>query len=266
MDALFKRGVLVQIKVGQWSMEVNLDAEDIDKQESEIPGFARLGFKRLFPKETRNTFSRISGKARSITSRYGFDFFLTGAYFVPNDSLERLLPQLEALQMEYYTAVEGFLYRYDDAKVSFLNEYPEHRANLAPFYPSVDTLRSKFFFNVWCYQMASSPAIPVGEFGGVSNDTYVGWATDAVNSLRDEAREVAKAIGIVSTEGSLDGRNLRRVTNLVDRLAKLDLLEDADLLKAARRLTTDQTGKAVKSLVSAAKRVTNTRVRKLLLD
>lgn len=266
MDALFKRGVLVQIRVGQWSMEVNLDARDIDKADHDIPDFVRLGFKRLFPKNVRNVFSRISGRARTITNRTGYDFFLSGAYFVPNNALEALLPQLEALQMEYYTAVDGFLYRYEDAKVSFLNEYPAHRANLAPFYPDVEELREKFFFNVWCYQMASASAVPVGQFGAVSDESYVGWATDAVNSLRTEAKDVAAAIGTAVREGTLDGRNLRRVGTLVSRLSNLDLMEDKDLLRAAERLADDQSGKALKSLVSAAKAVPNSRVRKLLLD
>ncbi len=266
MDSLFRRGVLVQIKVGQWSMEANLDSEDVGLTDSEIPDFVRLGFKRLFPRETRNTFSRISGRARSITNRFGFDFFLTGAYFVPNDSLEELLPQLETAQVEFYGEVEKFLARYDDARASFLNENPEHRASLAPFYPPENTLRRKFFFNVWCYQMAASPAIPVGEFGSISDESYVGWATDAVNSLRQEAKDVASSIGVAVTEGTLDGRNLRRVSKLIERLSKLDLMGDRDLLRAAERLTTDQTSRAIKGLVSAAKTVTNTRMRKLLLD
>lgn len=266
MDALFQRGVLVQIRSSMWSMEVNLDARDIDVNDSDLPDFVRLGYKRLFPKDTRNVFSRISGRSRAQADRYGFGFFLTGAYFVPNDALGALLPQLEASQLEYMNAVEEFLYKYEAAKVSFLNTYPDHRAHLAPFYPSVDELRSKFSFNVWCYRMGSSPAVPIGQFGSISEDDYITWATSAVNELRDEARVVARDIGKAIGNDELNGRNLRKVKSLVDRLATMDLLEDQDLLRAAKNLQTSQTGNAAKALASKAKAVTNVRVRKLLLD
>lgn len=265
MKALWERGVLVQIRSGMWSMEASLGANDIDKSESEIPDFVHLGYKRLFPKEVKNAFTRISTRARALSNRYGFDFFLTGAYFVPNSALETLLPLLEEAQTDFYKEVESFTDKYDNSMASFLNAYPDHRDRLAPFYPSVEEVRSRFYMNVWCYRV-TSPGIPIGEFASLSDDVYVNWATDAVNILRKEAVEVANSIGKYIEDDNLNGRSLRKVTTLIERLASLDLVGDKELLDAARKVSSLQTLESTRVLRKAASKVPATMVRKLILD
>ena len=263
MNALWERGTLVQIRSGMWSMETSLDAEDIDKQDDEIPNFVNLGSKRLFPKDVRNRFTRIPTRARSMTNRFGFDFFLTGAYFVPNSALEGLLPELEKLQTQFYEEVETFTQRYDTARISFLNEYPDHRGKLEPYYPPVEDVRSRFYMNVWCYKVTSS-AIPVGQFAELNDDIYVNWATDAVNSLRQEAIGVANDISKSIRDDTLTGKNLQKVNTLIKRLVSLDLVEDSDLVKAARNVSIDRSLNATDALKIAAAPVSVARIRKLL--
>lgn len=265
MNTLFERGILVQIKSGMWSMEASLAPKDIDIQDKDLPDFVHLGYKRLFPKEVKNRFTAITARVRTLTNRYGFDFFLTGAYFVPNSSLDNLLPELERAQVEFYKEVESFTEKYNKAKVSYLNAYPEHRAHLAPYYPDVEVVRSKFFMNIWCYKV-DSPGVPVGQFAEMNDEVYVDWATDAVNGLRQEAIEVADSIGKSILDDTLNGRNLRKVKTLIDRLAALDLVGDQDLLKAARTVASEQSMEATRVLKKAAASVSTTRIRKLILD
>ena len=265
MNSLWNLGTLVQIQSGIWSMEASLKPDDIGKSPSEIPDFVRLGFKRLFPKEAKNAFSSIANKARSTASRYGFDFFLTGAYFVPNGALEALRPVLETAQTDFNKVTDAFIYKYDNAKASFLNQYPDHRANLVPFYPNVEELRSKFYLNIYCYQIGSG-ATDLGAFGGITDDAYIDWATAAVNTLRTEAIDVASAISKAVEDGGLDGRNLRRVFTLVERLSKLDLMNDEKLAAAARAVASNASVKTATGLIKAAKAVPQASIRKLLLS
>lgn len=265
MNLLWEKGVLLQIQSSAWSMEALLNAVDLDKNDNDIPNFVRLGSKRLFPKERRNSFNRLIQRMRSNANRFGFNFFLNGAYFVPNQALEELLILCEKTELEFYVEVESFLESYETEKIAFLNEYPEHRANLAPFYPDVDEVRTKFSLNIWCYQI-SSAAIPMGEFGSITDDAYVEWATSAVNSLRAEAVEVAQYIGDAVTNDSLDGRNLRKVASLIERLSVLDLMEDTTLLQAARQLASNPTVNAVNTLKKAATPIPAINLRRLILD
>ena len=192
-DGIWKLGSLVQIKSGMWSMEASLEAKDIEKDEKDIPEFMRLGYKRLFPKEVRNKFTSIVSGARNQSSRFGFDFFLTGAYFVPNTALEGLLPILSVASEEFNTTVDSFLDKYDKEKIAFLNTFPEHRKNLEPYYPDVEVIKDKFYFSVWCYSI-SSPAMSIGEFAQLTYKDYEVWATSALNDLRQEATDVADVI------------------------------------------------------------------------
>ena len=46
-QGLWRKGVLVQIQGGVWSMETRLTADDLNMGVNQVPGFALLGKKRL---------------------------------------------------------------------------------------------------------------------------------------------------------------------------------------------------------------------------
>jgi len=62
---LWRKGVLVQIQGGVWSMETRLTADDLNMGVNQIPGFATLGKKRLLDPKYKNQFLNIVGKARA---------------------------------------------------------------------------------------------------------------------------------------------------------------------------------------------------------
>ena len=69
---LWRKGVLVQIQGGVWSMEARLTADDLNMGANQIPGFATLGKKRLLDPKYKNQFLNIVGKARAAAERLGF--------------------------------------------------------------------------------------------------------------------------------------------------------------------------------------------------
>ena len=265
MEKLWNMGTLVQIQASVWSMETHLEAEDIEKDKREIPDFVRLGYKRLFSKEVKNNFNRIVGKARNTARRQGFDFFLTGAYFVPNSTLPDVLSTLNTLQPEFRRTVDSFIERYDMERDSFLNKYPTYRSNLVPFYPTKEEVRNKFGFNVYCYKISSS-AMTTDEALFLSQNVYVDWATQALNQLRKEARNVVLTLEKEIGDNTLDGRSVRRVQTLVRRLADLDLSKDTELLGAAKAVALGPTLQNLSQLQAKASDLPPIRIRKLLFD
>jgi len=264
MEKLWTLGNLVQIQASVWSMQANLEAKDIEIEQGDIPDFVRLGYKRLFSKETKNAFNRIVSGARSTTLRYGFDFFLTGAYFVPNSTILTVMSALKESKAGFDNEVASFIKRYEKERDAFINRYPEHRATLAPFYPPKDLVQSKFGFKTYCYKI-SSTQFTADE---VTSDEilYMDWATNTLNQLRQEARTVADSLKVAIADDSLDGRSVRKIATLVGRLVNLDFIQDVDLLNAAKAVALGPTTENLSQLKKMATDIPAIRVRKLLFD
>ena len=99
-----------------------------------------------------------------------------------------------------------------------------------------------------------------------ADDMYLNWAMDSMNMLRSEARDVANAVQKANADGSLDGRTMRRVQTLIDRLQNMDLLEDSSLRGAALALATDVSSETAEALKEAATDVGLGQIRAILLD
>ena len=260
---LWRKGVLVQIQGGVWSMETRLTADDLNMGRNQIPGFATLGKKRLLDPKYKNQFLNIVGKARAAAERLGFGFVLTGSYFVPFGNFDRLKEVIDKQQRNFDGLVDRFINSYTDRRAEFLEQYQEHWEKLDPYYPSPEYVRSKFSMRA-IYYVASMSGTVSGEDG--ADDMYVQWAMDSMNGLRSEAREVADTIRKSVVDGNLDGRTMRRVQTLIDRLENMDMLEDVSLRNAALALANDATSANADALTKVAKDVDMDAVRAILLD
>jgi hypothetical protein len=262
-QGLWRKGVLVQIQGGVWSMETRLTADDLNIGIHQIPGFATLGKKRLLDSKHKNEFLNIIGKARSAAERLGFNFVLTGSYFVPFGNFERLKEVITEQQTEFYRLADRFIDNYTERRTEYLEKYAEYWEKLDPFYPAPESVRNSFRFNA-IYYVASMSGV-VSEAGN-ADDMYLNWAVDAMNSLRSESREVAGAVEKAVDDGTLDGRTMRRVQTLIDRLQNMDMLEDTALRGAALALAADASMDTATALKNAATDVEIGSVRAILLD
>jgi len=262
-QGLWRKGVLVQIQGGVWSMEARLQPSDLNIPDEEIPGFALLGKKRLLEPKYKNQFLNIIGKARSAAERLGFNFVLTGSYFVPFGNFERLKEIVSARQKDFYREADFFVASYADRREEYLDQYPQYRERLVPYYPEPEIVRSTFKFNA-IYYVASMSGVVSAE--GNADDMYLSWAVEAMNTLRSEARDVADAVKKATSDGTLDGRTMRRVQTLIDRLQNMDMLEDSTLRGAALSLANDATVVTAEALQAAAVDVRPGAVRAILLD
>ena len=263
VQGLWRKGVLVQIQGGVWSMETRLTADDWIMGVNEVPGFALLGKKRLLDAKYKNEFLNIIGKARSAAERLGFGFVLTGSYFVPFGNFDRLKAVIERQQETFDLKVSRFIEGYTERRAEYLEQYAEYWDKLDPYYPEPEYVRSKFSMQAIYYVASMSGTMTAT---GNSDDLYLKWVVDSMNGLRSEAREVASTIRKATSEGNLDGRTMRRVQTLIDRLQNMDMLEDPNLRNAALALAADASIGNAAALEAAATDVGVESVRAILLD
>ena len=262
-QGIWKKGILVQIQGGVWSMEAKLQASDIGKESTDIPEFVFLGKKRLFSTKEKNRFLNIVSRARNAAERSGFPFFITGSFFVPFANYDRVKDSVEAERVKFFRLVDEFIERYDERRSEFLETHDSHRALLETHYPDPESVRNMFKFNV-VYYMASLSGGITGDASGEA--LYLQWAIESMNSLREEARVVSDAIREASVGQNLDGRTMRRVQTLVDRLTNMDLMGDTKLRDAALALSVSPTPERAIALKQVATDVTEDDVRAILLD
>lgn len=262
-QGLWRKGVLVQIQGGVWSMETKLTADDLNLISGEVPEFATLGKKKLLDSKHKNDFLSVIGKARSGAERFGFPFVLTGSYFVPFGNFDRLKKLVEEQQIEFSRKVDSFINRYSEYRAEYLERFSQYREKLETYYPEPEYVRSKFTMNA-IYYVASMSGVLSNT--GDSDSMYLEWAVNSMNGLRSEARDVADVIRKANSGGNLDGRTMRRVQTLIDRLQNMDMLEDSSLRNAALNLAADATTVNADALEAAAKDVPVSSVRSLLLD
>ena len=262
-QGLWRKGVLVQIQGGDWSMEARLTADDLNMGANQVPGFALLGKKRLLDAKYKNEFLNIIGKARSAAERLGFGFVLTGSYFVPFGNFDRLKAVIERQQETFDLKVSRFIEGYTERRAEYLEQYSEYWDKLDPYYPEPEYVRSKFSMQAIYYVASMSGTMTAT---GNSDDLYLKWVVDSMNGLRSEAREVASTIRKATSEGNLDGRTMRRVQTLIDRLQNMDMLEDPNLRNAALALAADASIGNAAALEAAATDVEVESVRAILLD
>ena len=263
---LWEKGVLMHVRSGVWSMEARLDAEDIGIT-GDVPDFVTLGYKKLFDKSSRNEFSRIVSNARTALQRYGFNFLLVGSHYIPKESAPVLVPTLKKCREEFYLAVDRFVDEYEDRRELFLAQYESWRDRLEPHYPDEDAVREKFYFDVYSYTIMSTPSYVTfdGLLESLNEDVYLDWATGTANDLRKEARGVADSLATAIADGTLDGRRMRRVRTLVDRIASMDLANDMRLQVAATRALEQPSTASFKSLKDAAGDIDRTVMRQVIL-
>jgi predicted nucleic acid-binding protein len=262
-QGLWKKGVLVQLQGGVWSMEARLQADDLNMDSGSIPEFATLGKKRLLDAKHKNEFLGIINKARGAAERLGFRFLLTGSYFIPFSNFDRFRELVDSMQKDFYRRADSFVETYSEKRVEYLERYAAYWDRLEPYYPEPAVVRGKFRFSAIYYAATMSSVISPD---AAAEDIYLTWAVQAMNILRSEARDVATAITKATVDGTLDGKTMRRVQTLIDRLQNMDMLEDSTLRGAALALAADANLNTADALQAAAVDVRPGSVRAILLD
>jgi len=264
INKIWNKGVLCQIQSSVWSMEVRLVPKDLNMNNEEIPTFMKLGTKRLLPQSVRDEFNKHIWNAKSSAKKYGIPYFISNSFFIPFGNMDQLSERINKERTAFYERLENFLTRYAPLRESYLEENDSYRHILEEHYPTPEVIRSKFKFNV-VYYAASISDVSLGDIGS-AEEVYLEWVVGAANSLRKEARNVADSVAKRIADGTNNGKTMRPVQTLLDRIQKMDLLPDDDLLKATNALANNATRSTAEELKKIAKDVNPLYVRKVLLD
>ena len=264
MNKIWDKGVLCQIQSSVWSMEVRLEPKDLNMNSEEVPTFMRLGTKRLLPQRVRDEFNKHIWNAKSSAKKYGIQYFISNSFFIPFGNMDRLTERINKERTAFYERLENFLTRYAPLRESYLEENDSYRHILEEHYPTSEVIRSKFKFNV-VYYAASISDVSLGDIGS-AEEVYLEWAVGAANTLREEARDVADRVAKRIADGTDNGKTMRPVQTLLDRIQKMDLLGEDSLLNATKALANNPTRGTAQDLKKAATKVDPLYVRKVLLD
>ena len=266
LGGIWNKGILCRIQGGIWSMEARLDPGDLNIRGEELPDFVKLGSKRLLPDKVKHNFLNTIGRARNAADRYGFPFFIGGTSFIPFENFDLLKEAVEKERTNFFRYVDEFISKYEVLRNEYLEAYSLHANSLAMHYPDVDFVRSRFKFET-IYYAANIGSVMGAE--GTAEEMYLSWAVNSMNTLRAEARQIADKIIEADANGKLDGRNMRSVQVLRDRVSAKDLLEDPDLKRAVLALSVSSPEgmkETANQLKTAAKDVNPTFVRRILID
>jgi len=266
LGGIWNKGILCRIQGGIWSMEARLDPGDLNMRGEELPDFVKLGSKRLLPSKVKHRFLNTIGRARNAADRYGFPFFIGGTSFIPFENFDLLKEAIEKERTIFFQHVDDFINKYEVLRNEYLEMYSQHANSLSMHYPDVDYVRSKFKFET-IYYAANIGSVMGAD--GTAEDMYLSWAVNSMNTLRAEARQIADKIIEASDQGKLDGRKMRPVQGLRDKVSAMDLLEDADLKRAVLALSVSSPEgmkETANKLKTAARDVNPMFVRRVLID
>lgn len=159
LERIFQDGVLVDLNIGYWTATRRNTFEDLGLKPGGVPDFVvGLGTKRLIPKEMADSWQKIASASRYIIERRSFVFPVGQARFVPIDALPQIEEDLNAKKAEFEKASAALLDgdNYTKVRDAMLKEFPEHAAALSRLYPTVEVVRSTFYF-VWSVFNVSLP-------------------------------------------------------------------------------------------------------------
>jgi len=179
ISSIFTHGNLIDVNVGIWTAERQLQSEDLGLKDTDVSEAFNLGSKKLVPPEKVAEFRHLDYKIRNTLQRYSFAFAFGQARFVPKtvfadfvaeadavikefdnlaDAFEKAYPQYKLDMRKFY--VEAANSAYDRARQlcgfsqdrdEFINAFLER---VDKFYPPVEKIRQKFHMEYVVFQVA----------------------------------------------------------------------------------------------------------------
>lgn len=242
----FDEIVAIQLAVRSWPGQVKLSAEDLGLEEADVPEIFRLGNKRLYPDEWRQSFAHISNKARNYLHDCSYPFVVESVRAMPKMLLTRVVERLEQLKIEYLAKAEAFVDRYETIQEEWRERYPDVWPRLAPYYPSKDRLRRKFdlywsVFEIKGAQVTEGSAPEVMEAYEQARAElqarYQEMVEEAVVYLRKKVLEVVTNLSSRLKEGRIVRNDtLESVRNVEGWFKDLNIFGDVQVEESLARL------------------------------
>jgi len=141
---VLSRLVVVQLDTRIWSARKKLTPLDLGGADLPPEDLASLGSKRICNPEDLKSFSTLKARAVTLLEKHGIRF-LSG-FAVPEDKLDDINVELEAIQLEFDRSKEDFLQRYDQSVQEWISRHPQWSGIIANSTVSESHVRSKLGF------------------------------------------------------------------------------------------------------------------------
>jgi hypothetical protein len=220
----FEELVAIQLAVRSWPGQAKLSAEDLGLKEDEVPEIFRLGNKRLYPEEWRQTFNQLAGKARSYLNDHSFPFIVEYVRAIPKRNLAKVVERLEELKAEYLAKADEFVQHYEAIQDHWREKYSDIWPRLAPHYPTKSQLRRKFDY-FWSVFELKGAEVKEG-----SAPEIIAAYEQARTDLQERYQEMVEEAVVY-----LRKKVLEVVTNLSGRLKEGRIVRN-DTLESVRRI------------------------------
>lgn len=251
---LFSLGVLINLRIRQWSGRKMITRSDLIKvgydPDKLPPDICNLGRKLLVSKSELQAFTQIEQRARKVLERWSVPFNVTSAHFVPTKMLPTVEQQIKELKDEFFKRADSFITRFDDLVGTVKENHHEFWEKcLKGLYPSnPQALRSKFQFDWYTFKIAGIDSIQEIEFDIKTNDSIhskineeVGkFVEEYVGAMRGEtirfcdlmtARVSGRPYGDETDSKKLTPKSLSCFRNYLDRFHQMNVFGDREIEK-----------------------------------
>ncbi len=247
---LYKLGMLFVVKCRYWTCRAGNDANELEltADRIEAKALASFGSKDLLdPAKTRKVFQQLEKKARHTLEKHSRPFAAANAHFVPWNSVETVIGELEALKIEFNVAVSQFIADYPCLHQDWQNKHPEIPDGC---YPLALGLPEKFSLSWHAFKVTGAPDLTAVEDIEMEieqrrvHDQQVKlmetnleeecqqFVEQYVLGFRKEVAEFCNQV--ISAKGQVHGKTLNAIRDRIDKFHSMNVFGDAD---AASKLT-----------------------------
>jgi len=216
---------LVSLHCPIWTGTKRLRSDDIELgQGGKLPPeqVATLGSKRIIDPTELAVFRMFKSRAEHVCEAVGVRF-LRG-YAVPREKTEAVSQSLDGIAVEFGSARDKFLARYDQAVESWVRQYPEFEMQLRKELTPVGYVAKRLGFEYAVYRISATAAV-IGHLG----DQAGRMGSQLLHEVAVEANELYR-MSFAGTPGSgrsASRRTVRPIRRMREKLAGLAFLDNA---------------------------------------
>lgn len=277
-STVLKDVAMVMLNISVWSGAKKLEPSDfinVDVHDLPSSRVASYGIKHLIEKERLQPFKTIRGQAERICSRYGTR--LLGGYAIPQECVDAVGIEVQALCAKFEDEIEIFMQQYDDSISDWIGRNPDFAEPLRRAMLPRAQVKSRFKASFSIFEVSASPRDKTNSLAAVgselldsvllsvltaikpqlerkSNGSVPDWCRVEVRQTIAEAAQKLRRFAFcdrsggmvlladeleasVVGTGKIHGPEFDRLWSIIGRFTSLDAMKQAIELRASKAPT-----------------------------
>jgi len=189
-ENIFDRGMLINLKMGNWQARNKLSQEDLGDLPKEI---VRGVYDLLDDKEQLDIIVKTQNKLRNKIKGQTVPFPIDGVYFVLGKDIEKVIDMVKEDQIAIIELAKEFGEGYEQKIADYAKKYPSFYEKAKGKYPSKQEVIARFYVQYRMFQIN----VPNKNLSFISPDLYKEEMVKFKNEVEEMKKEV---INIIYTE------------------------------------------------------------------